>query len=38
LDALADYHIALAEVNRMTSGFIYADISSENSAMEKKSK
>jgi len=38
LDALADYHIALAEVNRMTSGFIYADISSENSTMEKKSK
>ena len=38
LDALADYHIALAEVNRMTNGLIYADISSENSAMEKKSK
>ena len=38
LDGLADYHIALAEVNRMTSGLIYADISSENSAMEKKSK
>jgi len=38
LDALADYHIALAEVNRMTNGLIYADISSENSAMEKKTK
>jgi len=38
LDALADYHIALAEVNRMTNGLIYADTSSEKLAMEKKSK
>jgi len=38
LDALADYHIALIEVNRMTNGLIYADIISEKSAMEKKSK
>jgi len=38
LDALADYHIALAEVNRMTNGLIYADIITEKSAMEKKSK
>jgi len=38
LDALADYHIALIEVNRMTNGLIYADIISEKSATEKKSK
>jgi len=38
LDALADYHIALAEVNRMTNGLIYADIISEKSATEKQSK
>ena len=38
LDALADYHIALAEVSRMTNGLIYADIITEKSAMEKKSK
>jgi len=38
LDALADYHIALAEVNRMTNSLIYADIITEKSAMEKKSK
>ena len=35
LDALADYHIALTEVNRMTGGLVYADISTKNSAMEK---
>ena len=38
LDALADYHIALAEVSRMTNGLIYADIITEKSALEKKSK
>ena len=38
LDALADYHIALIEVNRMTNGLIYADIISEKSATEKKFK
>jgi len=38
LDALADYHIALAEVNRMTNGLIYGDIITEKSAMEKNSK
>jgi Outer membrane protein len=35
LDALADYHIALTEVNRMTGGLVYADISTKNAAMEK---
>jgi outer membrane protein, heavy metal efflux system len=36
LDALSDYHIALAEVNRMTNKLISAEIIPEKSVLEKK--